>query len=235
MIVEYGAVDATKRVLVHGAAGNVGAYAVQLARRVAHEVIATAFSGDVAYVQTRLCVISGPLHDGIGRRGDVYLDVEVDDNLHGRSTYCISGKHSPLFEVDGQLRSPFLMAHYERECSTLPHAGRRLEEQRADGKPVAVNDEFIVDDGAEWELEQLHVLDPIPLIEVGRDVVALHAGVLEQLLDRLDLLPDPGLSRERNLASLRRPQGDRIAADDLVVAGRESGLDQDPPRVMVVL
>jgi len=35
---------------VHGAAGNVGAYAVQLARRVAREVIATAFSNDVAYV-----------------------------------------------------------------------------------------------------------------------------------------------------------------------------------------
>jgi len=52
MVSEYGAVDATKRVLVHGAAGNVGAYAVQLARRVAHEVVATAFSDDVAYVQT---------------------------------------------------------------------------------------------------------------------------------------------------------------------------------------
>ena len=52
MVFEYGAVDATKRVLVHGAAGNVGAYAVQLARRVAHEVVATAFSDDVAYVQT---------------------------------------------------------------------------------------------------------------------------------------------------------------------------------------
>lgn len=51
MVFEHGAVDATKRVLVHGAAGNVGAYAVQLARRVAHEVIATAWSDDVAYVQ----------------------------------------------------------------------------------------------------------------------------------------------------------------------------------------
>lgn len=51
LVFEHGAVDATKRVLVHGAAGNVGAYAVQLARRVAHEVIATAFSGDIAYVQ----------------------------------------------------------------------------------------------------------------------------------------------------------------------------------------
>ena len=52
MVFEHGAVDATKRVLVHGAAGNVGAYAVQLARRVAQEVVATAMSRDVAYVQT---------------------------------------------------------------------------------------------------------------------------------------------------------------------------------------
>jgi NADPH:quinone reductase-like Zn-dependent oxidoreductase len=52
MVFEYGAVDATKRVLVHGAAGNVGAYAVQLARRVAREVVATAYSADVEYVRT---------------------------------------------------------------------------------------------------------------------------------------------------------------------------------------
>ena len=51
MVFEYGAVDATKRVLVLGAAGNVGAYAVQLARRGAREVIATASPADVAYVQ----------------------------------------------------------------------------------------------------------------------------------------------------------------------------------------
>ena len=51
MVFEHAAVDATKRVLVHGAAGNVGAYAVQLAKRVAREVIATAFSDALAYVQ----------------------------------------------------------------------------------------------------------------------------------------------------------------------------------------
>ena len=51
MVVELGAVDAMKRVLIHGAAGNVGAYAVQLAKRVAGEVIGTAFTRDVAYVQ----------------------------------------------------------------------------------------------------------------------------------------------------------------------------------------
>jgi len=52
MVFEHGAVDATKRVLIHGAAGNVGAYAVQLAKRVAHEVIATARSDSLAYVRT---------------------------------------------------------------------------------------------------------------------------------------------------------------------------------------
>ena len=51
MVFEYGAVDAAKRVLVHGAAGNVGAYAVQLASRVAQEVVATGFSHDAAYIR----------------------------------------------------------------------------------------------------------------------------------------------------------------------------------------
>jgi NADPH:quinone reductase-like Zn-dependent oxidoreductase len=40
------------QVLVHGAAGNVGAYAVQLARRVAKEVVATSFPADLEYVRT---------------------------------------------------------------------------------------------------------------------------------------------------------------------------------------
>jgi NADPH:quinone reductase-like Zn-dependent oxidoreductase len=52
MVVEHGAVDRTKRVLVHGAAGNVGAYAVQLSRRLANEVIATALPRDLDYVQS---------------------------------------------------------------------------------------------------------------------------------------------------------------------------------------
>src|SRR5262249_53355582 len=52
MVLEHGTVARTKRVLVHGGAGKGGAYAVQLARRVGREVIATAFSSDVSYVQT---------------------------------------------------------------------------------------------------------------------------------------------------------------------------------------
>ena len=52
MVFEHGAVDATSRVLVHGAAGNVGAYAVQLARRLAREVVATVSTDSVDYVKT---------------------------------------------------------------------------------------------------------------------------------------------------------------------------------------
>ena len=51
MVFDYGQVEAGKRVLVHGAAGNVGAYAVQLAKRAGAEVIATAFPRDLEYVR----------------------------------------------------------------------------------------------------------------------------------------------------------------------------------------
>jgi NADPH:quinone reductase-like Zn-dependent oxidoreductase len=52
MVFDYGQVDGAKRVLVHGAAGNVGAYAVQLAKRTGAEVIATVRTRDVEYLRT---------------------------------------------------------------------------------------------------------------------------------------------------------------------------------------
>jgi len=51
MVFDHGRVDGTKRVLVHGAAGSVGAYAAQLAKQAGAEVIATAFTRDVDYVR----------------------------------------------------------------------------------------------------------------------------------------------------------------------------------------
>ena len=51
MLFDHGGLNETTRVLVLGGAGNVGAYAVQLAKRVAREVVATAFSEDVEYVR----------------------------------------------------------------------------------------------------------------------------------------------------------------------------------------
>lgn len=52
MLFEHGHVSAGQVVLVHGGAGNVGAYLVQLAHRVGARVIATAGSRDMDYVHS---------------------------------------------------------------------------------------------------------------------------------------------------------------------------------------
>jgi NADPH:quinone reductase-like Zn-dependent oxidoreductase len=64
MMFDHGHVDETKRVLVNGAAGNVGAYAVQLAKRVGAEVIGAARSRQVDYVR------------GLG--ADQLIDAQID-------------------------------------------------------------------------------------------------------------------------------------------------------------
>ena len=51
MLFDYAQVTAGQTVLIHGAAGNVGAYAVQLASQAGLHVIATAASADLEYVK----------------------------------------------------------------------------------------------------------------------------------------------------------------------------------------
>lgn len=51
MLFEYGHLAAGQTVLVHGGAGSVGAYAVQLARNAGAHVIATAGARDIEYVR----------------------------------------------------------------------------------------------------------------------------------------------------------------------------------------
>jgi NADPH:quinone reductase-like Zn-dependent oxidoreductase len=51
MLFEYAQVTAGQTVLIHGAAGNVGAYAVQLAKQAGLHVVATAASADLEYVR----------------------------------------------------------------------------------------------------------------------------------------------------------------------------------------
>ena len=51
MLFEYAQVTAGQTVLIHGAAGNVGAYAVQLAWQAGLHVVATAASADLDYVR----------------------------------------------------------------------------------------------------------------------------------------------------------------------------------------
>lgn len=52
MLFDHAKVRAGQRVLVHGGAGNVGAYAVQLARSAGARVIATAFAEQADYVRS---------------------------------------------------------------------------------------------------------------------------------------------------------------------------------------
>src|SRR5499426_3856602 len=52
MLFEYAHVTAGQTVLVHGAAGNVGAYAVQLAKQAGLHVVGTAGSADLDYVRS---------------------------------------------------------------------------------------------------------------------------------------------------------------------------------------
>jgi NADPH:quinone reductase-like Zn-dependent oxidoreductase len=52
MLFEYAHVTAGQWVLIHGAAGNVGAYAVQLSKRAGLHVVATAASDDLDYVRS---------------------------------------------------------------------------------------------------------------------------------------------------------------------------------------
>ena len=52
MLFEYARVTGGQTVLIHGAAGNVGAYAVQLAKQAGLHLVATAASADLDYVRT---------------------------------------------------------------------------------------------------------------------------------------------------------------------------------------
>jgi len=52
MVFDHGQVNGAKRVLVQGAAGNVGAFAIQLAKQTGAEVIGTAFTRDADYART---------------------------------------------------------------------------------------------------------------------------------------------------------------------------------------
>ena len=47
MVFDHGQVSNDKRVLVHGGAGNVGAYAIQFAKRAGAQVLATGFDRDL--------------------------------------------------------------------------------------------------------------------------------------------------------------------------------------------
>ena len=85
MVFDHGQADASKRVLIHGAAGNVGAYAVQLAKRAAKEVIATAFSADLDYVRAlgadRVIDVTASPFEQLLTNVDIVIDTVGGDTL----------------------------------------------------------------------------------------------------------------------------------------------------------
>lgn len=83
MVCEFGRVDRSRRVLVHGGAGNVGALAVQLALPRAREVIATALPSDVPFVRAlgvdQVIDVQASRFDDMVRDIDVVLDTVGGD------------------------------------------------------------------------------------------------------------------------------------------------------------
>ncbi|HVQ54964.1 MAG TPA: NADP-dependent oxidoreductase, partial [Thermoanaerobaculia bacterium] len=78
MVWDHGAVGPAKIVLVHGAAGNVGAYAVQLAKRAGARVLATVRAGDADRVRAlgadRVIDADAERFEEAAGRVDVVLD-----------------------------------------------------------------------------------------------------------------------------------------------------------------
>lgn len=85
MLFDHGQVDSTKKVLIHGAAGNVGAYAVQFAKHTNATVVATAFTNDLEYVRSlgadEVIDATTTRFEQIVRDVDVVIDTVGGDTL----------------------------------------------------------------------------------------------------------------------------------------------------------
>lgn len=85
MLFDHGGVDAAKRVLVQGAAGSVGAYAVRLAKEAGAEVIGTAFADAADYVRAlgadQVIDVSEARFEDSVRDVDVVIDTVGGDTL----------------------------------------------------------------------------------------------------------------------------------------------------------
>jgi NADPH:quinone reductase-like Zn-dependent oxidoreductase len=83
MLFDYAHATAGQKVLIHGGAGNVGAYAVQLARNAGLHVIATASSADTGYVRN---LGASEVLDKNARFESVLSDVDVVIDTVGGET-----------------------------------------------------------------------------------------------------------------------------------------------------
>jgi NADPH:quinone reductase-like Zn-dependent oxidoreductase len=85
MLFDHGKLTAGKTVLIHGAAGNVGAYAVQFAKQAGAEVIATVYARDMEYVRSlgvhRVIDVQTERFDAVVKHADVVLDTLGGETL----------------------------------------------------------------------------------------------------------------------------------------------------------
>jgi NADPH:quinone reductase-like Zn-dependent oxidoreductase len=105
MLFDYGHAAAGQRVLIHGAAGSLGAFAVQFAKNAGMQIVATASAKDAAYVrdlgaQTVLDYRADRFEDGLAPV-DIVLDT-IGGEVRERSMRVLAEKgilvsaHSPI-------------------------------------------------------------------------------------------------------------------------------------------
>lgn len=101
MVFEHATVGATTRVLILGGGGNVGAYAVQFAKRVAREVLALAPADDGEYVRTLGAerVIDGAALEAVAADVDVVLDTIGGDIQHRSLAVLKPGRNACVGRV----------------------------------------------------------------------------------------------------------------------------------------
>jgi hypothetical protein len=114
------------KVLIHGAAGNVGAYAVQLARAAGLHVTATSFARDIAYVRS------------LGADNVIDVEAERFEDVVGKVDACIDlvggetqARSLVLYRTESRRASGFRRVCARREkgngtrghCALLPGQG----------------------------------------------------------------------------------------------------------------
>lgn len=110
---DYGHVAAGRRVLVIGASGGVGSYAVQIGKALGAEVTGVASAGNAAFVQSlgadRFIDYRTVDFAATGARWDVILDtVRPADFDHARRALTPGGVFLPLnFGIADMIRAPF--------------------------------------------------------------------------------------------------------------------------------
>jgi NADPH:quinone reductase-like Zn-dependent oxidoreductase len=130
MLFDYAQAQRGQSVLIHGAAGNVGAYAVQLARQAGLRIFATASSGDISFVkdlgaETAIDYKTTPFEDAVPPV-DIVLDM-VGGNTRDRSFQTITPGGILVSVVSNAAPESNVAAHVRRVFFLVDVTAQRLE------------------------------------------------------------------------------------------------------------